>query len=111
MSKPILALPSSAGLKSRPILVLLPLWGRENLRGTKQGGAGQAGQGKITIPKSHTHTRPIPAPPPLRGGENPRKAKRKEAGQAGQGKIAIPKSHTHSQDLVILYCPLIKKKQ
>ena len=40
------------GLKSRPIPTPPPLRGGENPHGTKWGGAGQAGRGKITIPNS-----------------------------------------------------------
>ena len=49
-SKPILALPHGAGLKSCLIPALPPLQGKENLCGVKRGEVGQAGQGKITIP-------------------------------------------------------------
>ena len=51
-SKPIPILPCACGarLKSRPIPAPLPLWGGENSRGAKWGGAGQTGWGKITIP-------------------------------------------------------------
>ena len=51
--KPIPAPPRPApwcGLKSRPIPAPSPLRGGENPHGTKRGGAGQAGQGKIAIP-------------------------------------------------------------
>ena len=52
--KPIPAPPRGAGLKSRPIPAPLPLRGGENPHGAKRGGTGQAGRGKIAIPK-HTH--------------------------------------------------------
>ena len=48
--KPILAPPRGVGLKSRPIPVPPLLRGGENPHGTKWGGVGQAGQGKIVIP-------------------------------------------------------------
>ena len=44
---PRLAPPHGAGLKSRPILAPSPLWGGENLRGAKQGGADQTGRVKL----------------------------------------------------------------
>ena len=49
--KPIPAPPCGAGLKSCPILAPSPLWGGENPHGMKRGGAGQAGRGKIAIPR------------------------------------------------------------
>ena len=49
--KPIPAPPRGAGLKSHPIPTPPPLRGGENPHGAKRGGAGQAGQGKIAIPK------------------------------------------------------------
>ena len=49
--KPIPAPPRGVGLKSRPIPTPSPLRGGENPHGAKQGGAGQAGRGKIAIPK------------------------------------------------------------
>ena len=52
--KPISTPPHGAGLKSRPIPVPLPLWDGENSHRAKQGGAGQAGQGKIAIPSWNT---------------------------------------------------------
>ena len=46
-----------AGLKSCPIPALQPLWGMKNLSRAKQGGAGQAGWGKIVVPtRMHTYT-------------------------------------------------------
>jgi len=50
MSKPILAPPDGAGLKSCPISTQSPLRGGENPHEAKWGGAGQARQGKIVIP-------------------------------------------------------------
>ena len=49
--KPIPAPPRDAGLKSYPIPAPPPLRGGENPHGTKRGGAGQAGRGKIAIPR------------------------------------------------------------
>ena len=43
------------GLKSHPIPAPPPLWGGENPHGAKRGGAGQAGRGKIAIPRSEHH--------------------------------------------------------
>ena len=43
--------PRGAGLKSHPIPAPPPLRGGKNPHGAKQGGAGQAGQDKIAIPK------------------------------------------------------------
>ena len=51
--KPIPASPRGAGLKSYPIPAPSPLRGGENPHGAKRGGAGQAGWGKIAIPKSN----------------------------------------------------------
>ena len=51
--KPIPASPRGAGLKSCPIPAPPPLRGGENPHGAKQGGAGQAGRGKIAIPSLH----------------------------------------------------------
>ena len=48
--KPIPAPPCGVDLKSCPIPAPSPLWGGENPHKAKQGGAGQAGQGKIAIP-------------------------------------------------------------
>ena len=48
--KPIPAPPRGAGLKSHPIPAPPPLRSGENPHGAKQGGAGQAGRGKIAIP-------------------------------------------------------------
>ena len=50
-SKPIPTPPPSAGLKSCPIPTSPPLQGGKNPCGAKRGGAGLAGQGKITILK------------------------------------------------------------
>ena len=49
--KPIPAPPRDAGLKSHPIPAPPSLQGGENLHGVKRGGAGQAGRGKIAIPR------------------------------------------------------------
>ena len=49
--KPIPAQPCGAGLKSRPIPAPSSLRGGENPHGAKRGGAGQAGRGKIAIPR------------------------------------------------------------
>ena len=49
--KPIPAPPRGAGLKSLPIPAPPPLRGGENPHGAKREGAGQAGRGKIAIPK------------------------------------------------------------
>ena len=49
--KPIPAPPRGACLKSHPIPAPPPLRGGKNPHGTKRGGAGQAGRGKIAIPK------------------------------------------------------------
>ena len=49
--KPIPAPPHGACLKSHPIPAPPPLRGGKNPHGTKRGGAGQAGRGKIAIPK------------------------------------------------------------
>ena len=50
--KPIPAPHRDVGLKSQPIPPPPPpLWGGENPHGAKRGGAGQAGQGKIAIPR------------------------------------------------------------
>ena len=51
--KPIPTPPRGVRLKSRPIPAPPPLQGKENPHGVKQGGAGQAGRGKIAIPKLH----------------------------------------------------------
>ena len=50
--KPIPAPLRGVGLKSHPILAPPPLRGGENPYGAKRGGAGQAGRGKIAIPRS-----------------------------------------------------------
>ena len=47
--KPIPTPPRGVGLKSRPIPAPPPLRDGENPHGTKRGGAGQAGRGKIVI--------------------------------------------------------------
>ena len=49
--KPIPAPPYGAGLKSCPIPASSPLRGGENPHEAKREGAGQAGRGKIAIPK------------------------------------------------------------
>ena len=49
--KPIPTSSHGAGLKSHHIPALPPLRGGENPHGAKRGGAGQAGRGKIAIPK------------------------------------------------------------
>ena len=49
--QPIPAPPRGVGLKSRPIPTPPPLRGGENPHGVKRGGAGQAGRGKIAIPR------------------------------------------------------------
>ena len=48
--KPILALSHGASLKSHPIPAPPPLQGQENPHWAKQGGVGQAGQGKFVAP-------------------------------------------------------------
>ena len=55
--QPIPAPPRGVGLKSHPIPAPPPLRGGENPHGVKRGGAGQAGRGKIAIPRAW-------APPP-----------------------------------------------
>ena len=49
--KPIPVPSRGTGLKSHPIPVPPPLRGGKNPHGTKRGGAGQVGRGKIAIPK------------------------------------------------------------
>ena len=49
--KPIPAPSRGVSLKSRPIPAPSPLRGGENPHGAKRGGAGQAGRGKIAIPR------------------------------------------------------------
>ena len=55
--KPIPAPSRGADLKSHPIPAPPPLRGWENPHRAKQGGAGQAGRGKITIPSSTRYAR------------------------------------------------------
>ena len=49
--KPIPVPPRGAGLKSRPIPAPSPLQGGKNPHEAKWGGTGQAGRGKIAIPR------------------------------------------------------------
>ena len=57
--KSIPAPPRGAGLKSCPIPAPSPLRSGENPHGTKRGGAGQAGRGKIAIPNRALVNNPI----------------------------------------------------
>ena len=57
-SKSIPIPPCGVGLKSRPTLIPPHLQGGKNPRELKQGGAGQAGWGKIAIPIGRKHLDP-----------------------------------------------------